>query len=97
MTMRSGALLDCPQHVCPLRPRGRGTCVSRLCQKIAAIEEETRVDVPRHAVSRLIDDVCLPNAGEVIAGVDHGRLYGIERVKGDKFRQPSVSELGYVG
>ena len=95
--MRSAALLDCPQHVAPFRPRGRRSGVSRLSQQIAAIEQETRIDVPRHPIGHPSMTFVCQMPGKVIAGVDHGRLHGIERVERDELRQPSVAELGDVG
>ena len=70
-------------------------------EQIAAVEQQPRVDVPRHAVQRALDLVGAPDALEVIVGNDAGgigpRLQRLERAERGELGDPGVAELRDVG
>ena len=75
-------------------------------QQVAAIEEQARVDVPRHAekpagtIGRR-HDIGVEDAGEVVVARDAGGrqplVERLERTEGAELGQPGVAELAEVG
>ena len=75
-------------------------------QQVAAIEEQARVDVPRHAEKPAgtiggRHEVGVEDAGEVIvardAGAGHPRVERLQGTEGAELRQPGVAELAEIG
>jgi hypothetical protein len=76
-------------------------------QQVAAIEEQARVDVPRHTeqagwhhrpagmtlVSRMPAEVVVARD----AGAGHQRVERLQRTEGAELRQPGVAELAEIG
>src|SRR5207253_4591578 len=71
-------------------------------QQIAAVEQESRIDVPRHAIELALDDVGVPDSGKVVAAIDRRRardvsIQRLESTQRDEFRDPGVAQLADVG
>jgi hypothetical protein len=85
----------------PVGPRCRHIADTRRFEQVAAIEEQARVDVPRHAIETSRDDVRIPDAAEEIARIDRRgrdrRVERLERAERDEFGDPRVAELADVG
>ena len=95
-------LLDGVQHRGPFRPRSRWGRVTGFGKQVAAVEQQARIDVPRHAEQRAVDAVGLPDAAEVIGRLDGGRgsdarIERLERVQRDELGHPRVAELAQIG
>ena len=82
--------------------QSRGGCAKpALASRVGAIEKQARVDIPRHAVQRAVDDIGVPDSGEVIGSFDDvgfvdALLQRFERADGHEFRNPRVAELRHV-
>ena len=69
---------------------------------VLAVEQQPRIDVPRHAEQLTIDDVGIPDAGKIIlrhdrfGGIDK-RLQRLQCAERGEFRDPGVAELEDVG
>ena len=92
-----------PAHrIVPRRPGSWSLVISDFVEQVGSVEQNARVDVPRHSVGRVIHDVRRPNAGEIIGAVDHTRggderVQGLEGVQGGELRHPGVAQLRDVG
>ncbi len=67
-------------------------------QQVAAVEEQPRVDVPGQRPDGAVDDVGVPDAGEVVLGVHHRgafdpRVEALQRAERHELRDPGRSEL----
>ena len=70
MAIRAAFLGDGVQHLFPLLPGPRRRGEPGTQQEIALVEQEARVDVPRYTVQRAVNPVRVPDAPEVVAGLD---------------------------
>jgi hypothetical protein len=82
----------------PFVPIPRRIGEARGAQDIAAIEQQSGIDVPGNAVETPVDDVGFPDAREVVAGDDrhrcaHARVERLERLERDELGDPRVAEL----
>ncbi len=82
--------------------QSRGGSAKPACaSRSLAIEQQARVDVPRHAVEAAVEHVGIPDAGEVVVLAHHGRcvhvrLQRLQRTERGQLRHPGVAELGQV-
>src|SRR5258706_5087271 len=93
--------MDRAQALVPsLQCRGHGL-VSSASEQVAAIEEEPRVHIPRHAVGDAIEHVRVPDAAEDGGAREPpAREPRIERRQGPQraeLRDPAVPELAEIG
>jgi hypothetical protein len=75
--------------------------VAGLLEQVAPIEQQSRIDVPRHAERASGNDVRVPDAGVVVGRRDRGRhaqarIERLQRIERGKLRDPRVAELADV-
>src|SRR5205823_12594097 len=93
--------LDAREHARPFRPGPGRLGKARLREQVASIEQQPRVDIPRHSVEGAANDVGVPDPGEIVARL-HGRgaretpVQRLERLERDELRDPGIAELTQV-
>ena len=96
------ALRDMGHRLQPTGPGARRAGVAGGAEDVRPVEEQTRVDVPRHAPGGAVDHVGVEDAGEVIAAVDRAGgadalVQGLDGPQGDELGDPGIADLEHVG
>src|ERR1700761_1638541 len=90
------------EHLPPLAPVLRRMVEPGLLEQIDTIEQQSRIDIPGHAIQRAVDNIRAPDTGEVIVLPDHLRLRDtllqrFDRVERGNFRDPGIAQLTDIG